>query len=219
MPGTPTKELLIKEELFILSACRAVYWPAQKMLILADLHLGKTGYFRQHGIPVSRDVLQDDLKRLSYLIGQFEPEQVLVAGDLFHHQFNRDILVFNEWRNAYRQLAFLLVPGNHDRHLKIDYSSLAITKTTEEYFVKEFRFIHEMKAAHEDHFSISGHLHPGYTIKGKARQAVCLPCFINAEDYLILPAFSGFTGLFTGYEQQSGAAYFVISGESLFEFR
>ena len=218
MPGTTTKELLIREELFILSGWRAVYWPAQKMLILADLHLGKTGYFRAHGIPVSRGVLQDDLERLSCLVNFFRPEQVLVAGDLFHHRFNKDILVFQEWRNACQQLTFLLVPGNHDRHLNIDYSRLAITKTDEEHVVKDFRFVHEMKAASEDYFSFSGHLHPGYTIKGKARQAVCLPCFINAGDHLVLPAFSAFTGLFTAYEQPPGATYFVISGDKLFEF-
>lgn len=218
MPGVNTVTIVIKGEPVILSALRAVYWPAEKTLIAADLHLGKTGYFRRHGIPVSSGVLEDDLKRLTRLIELFKPEQLLIAGDLFHHQFNNDILIFKEWRNRYKTLALALVPGNHDRYEDINYTELAIDVVAEEYLVGNFRIVHEMRSVSKDQFSISGHLHPGYTITGRARQRACLPCFIKTDDYIVLPAFSAFTGLFTGYESPVNTTYFVISNDKLFSF-
>ncbi|MBO9570652.1 MAG: ligase-associated DNA damage response endonuclease PdeM [Chitinophagaceae bacterium] len=218
MPGTSTATIIIKGEPVILSALRAVYWPAKKTLIVADLHLGKTGYFRRHGIQISSGVLEDDLKRLTRLIEWFCPEQLLIAGDLFHHEFNKDVLIFQDWRNRYKTLALTLVPGNHDRYENINYAELAITVTPEEYLTGNFRIIHEMKSIAADRFSFSGHLHPGYTISGKARQRICLPCFIKTDDYIVLPAFSAFTGLFTGYETPANTAYFVINNEKLFSF-
>ncbi|AHF14915.1 ligase-associated DNA damage response endonuclease PdeM [Niabella soli] len=218
MPGTSTATIFIKEEPVILSALRAVYWPAGKALIVADLHLGKTGYFRRHGIPVSSGVLEDDLKRLTCLIEGFQPEQLLIAGDLFHHQFNKDILIFQQWRNRYKTLALTLVPGNHDRYETAGYTDLGIEVTAEEYLMGNFRIIHDRQSVCNDRFSFSGHLHPGYTIAGKARQRICLPCFIKTEDYMVLPAFSAFTGLFTGYEAPANTAYFVINNDKLFSF-
>ncbi|WP_018630072.1 ligase-associated DNA damage response endonuclease PdeM [Niabella aurantiaca] len=218
MPGTNSVEIVYRDELLILSAARAVYWPAQKMLVLADLHLGKTGYFRSHGIPVSTGVTQDDLQRLAELIEQFKPEQVLVAGDLFHHRFNKDILFFKDWRQSYKALQFVLVPGNHDRHMDMDYGALAVQVTGPEYFQTPFRFIHAAETVCKEWITISGHIHPGYTISGKARQSLCLPCFVHGPDHLLLPAFSAFTGLCTSFNKENNPRFFVISDEKIFRF-
>ncbi|MCF3109012.1 ligase-associated DNA damage response endonuclease PdeM [Niabella sp. CC-SYL272] len=219
MPGRNTITIHYKDEIIILSAARAAYWPAQKMLILADLHLGKTGYFRAHGIPVSTGVMEDDLKRLAGLIEQFKPEQVLVAGDMFHHQFNKDVLIFKNWRQSYKELAFVLVPGNHDRHMPVDYGDLAIRVTDPEHVVAPFHFVHAMDKLQNERLIISGHIHPGYQLSGKARQSLCLPCFVYDTCHLLLPAFSAFTGLCTTFEKRMGADYFVISDDKIFAFK
>jgi len=39
------------EELLLLPQ-RALWWPAQKTLLVADLHFGKAATLRAHGIPV-----------------------------------------------------------------------------------------------------------------------------------------------------------------------
>ncbi|MGJ7033864.1 ligase-associated DNA damage response endonuclease PdeM [Niabella hirudinis] len=216
MPGTDKITIFYKDASLVLSAARAVYWPAEKMLILSDLHLGKTGYFRLHGIPVSTGVMQDDLKRLAALIELFKPEQVLVAGDMFHHRFNNDVHLFKDWRQSYKELSFLLVPGNHDRHLDIGYADLNITLTPEKYECGVIGFVHEMQEADPGRLTISGHLHPGYMISGKAKQLLCLPCFIKGSHHLVLPAFSQFTGLYT--RASAGHTCYVISENKLFEF-
>jgi hypothetical protein len=39
----------INENDFVLSPERVMYWEKQKTLIIADLHIGKTGHFRKSG--------------------------------------------------------------------------------------------------------------------------------------------------------------------------
>ncbi len=46
---------------------------------------------------------------------------------------------------------------------------------------------------------------------GQARQAIRLPCYIVSAKGLILPAFSLFTGLDTGYEAAADTTYFLIT--------
>ena len=45
-------------------------------------------------------------------------------------------------------------------------------------------------------YTISGHVHPGYRLKGKAKQSINLPCFYVGKKNLILPAFGELTGLY-----------------------
>ena len=42
----------LKGEAITLLAERGLLWPVQKALIVADLHWGKAGHFRKHGIAV-----------------------------------------------------------------------------------------------------------------------------------------------------------------------
>ena len=44
-------------------------------------------------------------------------------------------------------------------------------------------------------YNLSGHLHPGVNLRGKARQSVTLPCFYFGEQAGLLPAFGTFTGI------------------------
>ena len=41
------------EDLLLLPE-KAVYWPAEQMLIVADIHFGKAASFRALGVPVPR---------------------------------------------------------------------------------------------------------------------------------------------------------------------
>ncbi|MCH5717444.1 metallophosphoesterase [Niabella hibiscisoli] len=97
--------------------------------MLADMHLGKTGYFRSKGIPIPATVMDADLQRLSLLIDTYQPETIVVAGDMFHHDYNADIDYFAAWRQRYNTTGFVLVPGNHDKLLNIDYQALNIKLT------------------------------------------------------------------------------------------
>lgn len=208
------KEIILGGQHLILSSGRAVYWTSQKLLVVSDLHLGKSSYFRNSGIPIPSTVMNKDLDKLSLLIKYFAPESLIITGDMFHHTYNADVAVFKQWR-THTGIPMSLVPGNHDRLTNLNYQDLGITVTSPQHIIGPFLFEHETKAASEDHIHISGHLHPGYLLQGKAKQAVRLPCFIVTERQLILPAFSAFTGLYTNHDFNEKSNYFVIAGEEV----
>jgi DNA ligase-associated metallophosphoesterase len=209
-------EIIVQNEVLILSALRAIYWPRKKALILADMHLGKTGYFRSKGIPIPSTVLENDLQRLSLLIDTYQPEVIVVAGDMFHHDYNTDIDCFHTWRQLYNSIDFVLVPGNHDKLLNIDYQALGIKLTEKKHWLDPFTIIHE-PGSNADTFMISGHIHPGYAIAGRARQSLRLPCFIVGQQQMILPAFSLFTGLYTGHQAIDTNSYYLIGNDAIFK--
>lgn len=192
-----TETIILRNETLLLTNQRAIYWKAQEILILADLHIGKTAHFRKSGIPVSSKVLLKDLLRLQQLILYFKPKRLLVVGDLFHAEFNQDVLFFQEWMQQFLDLKILLVKGNHDKNAFELYDSLNIKIFKNEMELLPFNFVHEGKTYSDTRFYISGHTHPGVVIKGKGRQRIKLPCYQLFKNRLILPAFSKFTGLNT----------------------
>lgn len=211
-------EIICNGEKLILSGLKAAYWPAEKTAILADLHLGKSAYFRNKGIAIPSTVMIDDLKKLSKLIETFDVKELIVVGDMFHHNYNSDISLFKDWRQQYQNIRMKLVPGNHDKLLEIDYKKLNLSVTAEKYTVKSFTFEHEPKEISLNDFIISGHIHPGYLMQGKSRQVMRLPCFIKSENQLVLPAFSSFTGLYTNYDRSGSENYFVVGGNAIYCF-
>ena len=51
-----------------LYAERGLYWPRERALFVADVHLGKSAAFRAGGVPVPRGTPSDALLRLAKLI-------------------------------------------------------------------------------------------------------------------------------------------------------
>ena len=105
---------IINENDFVLSPERVMYWEKQKTLIIADLHIGKTGHFRKSGIPVPQNVFKEDLQRLFTQILFFKAEKLIIAGDLSHSKSNKEMDLFKKWRNDLRWFRYDLVNGNHD---------------------------------------------------------------------------------------------------------
>ena len=191
-----TLEKTIQNQTLVFTNQRALFWQEQKAVIISDLHIGKTAYFRKNGIPIPSDILEKDITRLSILIENFSAEQLLIVGDFLHAGKNKDFELFEEWRSKNSRLKIILIKGNHDIH-KADFLKLLdITIVDNSLKFEPFTFIHEPLDS-ENEYSISGHLHPGVTVKLERRKTVRLPCFRVSDNQLILPAFSEFTGLDT----------------------
>ncbi|TBN17953.1 ligase-associated DNA damage response endonuclease PdeM [Hyunsoonleella pacifica] len=192
-----TKDIACNGEVLTLTNQRVVFWERTQILILSDLHIGKVAHFRKNGIPIPSDVLQKDLLRLEELIKHFNPKTLLLVGDLFHAELNSDVLQFKNWTHQFPNLKLILVKGNHDRQNFELYDNLNIEIISNKLDVFPFTFMHDVKDNDENSFYISGHMHPGVIIKGKAKQRITLPCYQVTKKQLILPAFSLFTGLNT----------------------
>ena len=104
----------INENDFVLSPERVMYWEKEKTLIIADLHIGKTGHFRKSGIPVPQNIFKEDLLRLFSQILFFKAERLIIAGDLSHSRSNKEMELFKKWRSDLDALEMILVNGNHD---------------------------------------------------------------------------------------------------------
>ena len=203
------------EEL-ILDKERALYLPKHQLLAISDLHLGKSAHFRQAGVQVPSTIAQSDLHRLSSLIEKYKPETLLINGDMFHHGLNTDIDEFAIWQKQYQNLHLLLVKGNHDRLTSADYHAMKIEIHEPSFCLGPFCFIHDApQNTQEELYPISGHIHPGVTIVGKAKQRLKFPCFFFGTEYAVLPAFSLFTGLYNIYPKTKERIFAVTPGNVL----
>ena len=190
-----TKEILFSGEKLLLTNQRIIFWESQKTIILSDLHIGKAAHFRKSGIAISSEILVDDLKNLELLIHHFQAEKVIIVGDLFHAGYNSDLDLFKNWRAQFSQ-EFILIKGNHDRLKCEHYESLGIICEENHLQISTITFIHDPKNPAQNTFYISGHIHPGFVLKGN-NERMRLPCYAISETQIILPAFSRFTGLDT----------------------
>ena len=205
-----------KNEELILCKERAIYWPAQKMLILSDLHIGKSAYFRKSGIQVPLTIAHSDLEKIDQLISTYQINNILVTGDMFHNYMNTDVDDFSRWRYKHSAIKIRLVKGNHDGLKLPDYQKLNIEVLEKEYLLKPFRFIHEQPQVNDEYYSLTGHIHPGITLFGKARQRMRFACFHFGEYGATLPAFSAFTGL-SLIKPKEGERIFAVTPDRVIE--
>lgn len=169
---------------------RAVFLPEHETLVLADLHLGKDAASNvewpvgEHG---------DITDRFATLIAEYDPEEVVVAGDLLHSfsTLPRGVMAsVRKLRSIANEAGVRIVvtPGNHDSMLGEVWKG----PTVEEYRIGDYLVTH----GHEEPEGsaagyIIGHDHPTIEIEGQRRA-----CYLFAEtqyrdaDLLMLPSFT-----------------------------
>lgn len=192
---------------FWLTGDRTLFWEEEKVLIVSDLHFGKTGHFRKSGIAVPQSVYKEDLQRLVIQIQHFQPKELIIVGDMFHSHANKELELFLKWRADLSGLEIQLIRGNHDI-LKEDWylhAGIKLNQTT--LSMNRFHFVHDIvdlqqrDGAFKEHtpgsspYFFSGHIHPGIRVQGMGKQSLCFPCFYFGKEYAVLPAFSRFTGV------------------------
>ena len=179
---------IIGKEHLILSNERTLYWENENTLIVADLHVGKTGHFRKEGIGVPTNIYKDDLHRLLAQILFFKAERLIIVGDLTHSIANREMDLFRKWRKDFPLLEVNLAKGNHDILDNRWYQEADINVYNEPFSLNDFLFVHDIVkpkfTAAPGKFIFSGHVHPGITIRGKAKQSLCFPLFLFYQNSL-----------------------------------
>ena len=181
-------------EQFVLRADRTLWIPGRRMLVVADLHLGKSAVFRRHGLPVPEVDTARDLERLSGAIAGLGAEQLLIAGDFFHAPAaqSQDVLaVVRRWRSEHAGLAVRRGVGTHDRGRAMPPADLEFAVSEESHEEGGLRFVHDPGQAGPGVFAVAGHLHPAVRLRGGGRS---VPCFWFRRTGLVLPGFGTFTG-------------------------
>ena len=201
----------IHDNSFLLSANRCIFWEEEKALILSDLHFGKTGHFRKSGIAVPQNIFKEDLQRLFAQVQYYKPAYLLIVGDLFHSDTNKEMELFLKWRNDIKQLPIRLVIGNHDILGREWYDKAGITCYRDQLQIGAFIFAHDKAGCpdEKDCYVFSGHIHPSVTLFGAAKQSLRFPCFYFTSTYAVLPAFGKFTGTHS-IEPKKGDTVFAL---------
>ena len=185
-------ELLLGGEPVRVLADRALFWPARRRLLVADLHLGKGTILRAAGIAVPSGGTVLDLSRLDALLADTGAAELWVLGDFLHGARHAD--VERAWRSLlerHSRVAVAVVAGNHDRAMNAD--ALGVELLPADVRDGPFRFRHLPLAAPRagDVHVLCGHLHPVVGLPGLPGR---YPAFRLDAGQTVLPAFSVFTG-------------------------
>ena len=178
---------------------RAVWWPAESTVLVADVHFGKAATFRRAGQPVPHGTTGDNLARLDALLQVTGARHLVFLGDFLHARSGAAEALWQQlmpWRNRHAAVHMTLVRGNHDAHAGDPPAALGIALVNEPWAPTTTA---PVLACHHPRVSagatvLAGHLHPTVTLRGMARDRLRLPCFAWSPGLLVLPAFGAFTG-------------------------
>ncbi len=194
---------------------RALFVPGIKTLCIADWHLGKAAHFRKSGIPVPQPAISREFALIENILETHDAAQVLFLGDLFHSAKNNDWYEFAGFVRNLPQIRFRLVKGNHDIIAARFFEGLDIEAADSLTWEDKIIFTHEPLYDHtpEGLLNVAGHIHPGYSVKLKARQGVVLPCFHYSDPTLLVPAFGELTGFYRVEKGVGREVYCILGNE------
>jgi uncharacterized protein len=197
-PGFPLSRGQADKHLIVLAGVTlvadpagAMYWPEEKLLVVADLHFEKGSAFAARGVLLPPYDTATTLARLARLIERYAPRLVVALGDSFHDgggparmaAISRTALAALQ-----RGRDWLWIAGNHDPDPAENIGGrfagvLALGALT---------FRHEPSERQSDG-EIAGHLHPQARVSRRGR-AVSRRCFASDGNRLVMPAFGAYAG-------------------------
>ena len=100
---------------------KALWVEQQRLLLIADVHLGKADHLQAHGIAIPSDGERANLERIAQLSQRWQPAELIVLGDLVHHpkavsgELEERVVALLGSLNC----PITWVEGNHDRHRRL----------------------------------------------------------------------------------------------------
>jgi len=179
-----------------LLADKAIYYPAERALLIADAHFGKAAAYRRLGQPVPHGTTDANLQRLDALLASYDCHRLICLGHLLQPPESHaagPLSAMQAWREKHHGLAITLIRGNHDKRAGDPPPELRIEVVEEPMFMGPYALQHEPDP-HPDFHVLAGHVHPAYRLYGCGRQRLRLPCFYVLPRVSLLPAFGAFTG-------------------------
>lgn len=200
----------IKDQAFIFHPSGCLYWTERKMLLIADVHLGKVTHFRKAGFAVPPESISKNFQQMDEVVAFFKPETVCFLGDLFHSDINNEWGLFEKWAKE-TPAEIILIAGNHDIISPKKYFEIGM-KAYSELIAGDFLLTHH-PSEREGLFNFSGHIHPAVRLHGIGRQWLTLPCFFHKPNQMILPAFGEFTGNYVLVPTENDCVYAITKEE------
>jgi DNA ligase-associated metallophosphoesterase len=199
----------------------ALFWPAQRALLVADLHLEKASWFARLGQFLPPYDSQATLSALADCVERSGATRLYCLGDSFHDRFGCDRLPA-EARALLLRLTSALdwtwIVGNHDP----GFADHCGGHLAEEVDVGGIVLRHHA-VPDDPRLEMSGHFHPKLRLHVKGRN-VSRRCFVASATKLILPAFGSLTGGLDAHHPEiighvgHGAAALVPVSDRLLRF-
>jgi DNA ligase-associated metallophosphoesterase len=189
--GRAAHEIAIASATLVADPAGALYWPHERLLAVADLHLEKGSAFATRGVLLPPYDTTATLARLAKLIEHYSPALVVALGDSFHDtggparmpDVSRAALAVLQ-----RGRDWLWLAGNHDP----DPPQGVGGRVAAELAIGPLTFRHEPSPLGADG-EIAGHLHPSARVAQRGR-GVARRCFAADAKRMVMPAFGAYAG-------------------------
>lgn len=170
---------------------RALFWPRERALLVADLHLEKASFFASHGQLLPPYDSRETLERLASAVRETEARRVYALGDNFHDgkgSLRLEPHAAGMLAALTRALDWVWITGNHDAGAE----EIAGGALADEIVSGGLVLRHKAQVG-ETRPEFSGHFHPRLMLSARGRR-IARPCAVMSEQRLILPAFGALTG-------------------------
>jgi uncharacterized protein len=169
----------------------ALFWPARRALVVADLHFEKASWFAKLGQMLPPYDSMATLADLTALVAATAPTELWCLGDSFHDSAGAARLPERAQamlRDLTTKLDWVWVTGNHDDALDDPFGGRIVNEAEVDGLILR----HEADPA-DPRPELSGHFHPKLRVAIRGRN-VARRCFVASATKLILPAFGSLTG-------------------------
>jgi uncharacterized protein len=175
----------------VLDPAGALYWPEERALVVADLHLEKGSSLAVRGVLLPPYDTVATLARLAQLIARYAPRLVIALGDSFHDGAGPARVAADDRRTLTALQCgrdWLWITGNHDPHPANAIGGSFATLLA----VGALNFRHE-PMPRDAGGEIAGHLHPTARIHVRGA-SLCRRCFVGDGRRMVMPAFGAYAG-------------------------
>ncbi|WP_120716042.1 ligase-associated DNA damage response endonuclease PdeM [Tsuneonella amylolytica] len=188
-------------EEFAITQGRALYWPREQALLVADLHLEKASFFARHGQLLPPYDSRETLERLALAIRETGARRVYTLGDNFHDSHGSERLephAAGMLAALTRATDWVWITGNHDVGKDGHAMEAKVGGTLAEELHIAGLVLRHRATPGEKRPELSGHYHPRLHVTVRARK-IRRPCAVISRDgdgsgRMILPAYGALTG-------------------------
>jgi len=169
----------------------ALFWPARRALLVADLHLEKASWFARFGQMLPPYDTLATLADLTALATATDAREIWCLGDSFHDSEGSERLprgARSMLRTLTTQTCFTWIIGNHDSALADPCGGTIMVEAEVDGLILR----HEADP-NDPRPELSGHFHPKLRVSLRGSH-VTRRCFVATPSKLILPAFGALTG-------------------------
>ncbi len=167
----------------------ALHWPAERTLLVADLHLEKHSSFARRGSFLPPYDTAMTLRRLAADLERTGATTVVALGDSFHRDYGTETLLDHDrlvLDGLTDRARWIWLSGNHDP------SPHRLTGECRSHLTyRGLTLTHHPRAGTAG--LVAGHLHPAARVVINGR-SVRRPCFVHDGQTMILPAYGSGAG-------------------------